>query len=75
MKTVDPQKVFVRNGGRATFKVYLNPNRVCQDTMDMIDTISEGADMTKAEVVRYCVEFALANADWFEAAHMKRDFK
>lgn len=74
LKPVNPKKVFPLGNRRSLFKTYLNPNRICSDTADRIDAISEAGDMSKAEVVRYCLEFALENADWFVAAHMKREY-
>lgn len=75
MKPVDPKRVFPLSKRLSPFKTYLNPNRVCADTVEKLEDIASAGDMTKAEVVRYCIEFALLNADWFEAAHMKREFK
>lgn len=76
MKLVDPQRVFPPpSRAKSPFKSCLNPSKLCTESLEQIEHVATIGDMTKAEVVRYCIEYALANANWQEAATLKKRFR
>jgi streptomycin 6-kinase len=75
MQPVEGKKVFTYSKAKSEFTTQLNPTRVCGDSMEQIESIAKSSRMSKAEVIRYCVEFALLNADWVEAADQRKTFR
>lgn len=75
LKPVDPKHVFSPSCAKSPFKGTINPTKIRNVSLDRIAEIADAGDLAKAEVVRYCIEFALLNADWFDVTHMKRVFK